>query len=133
LDAKGLVAFWHAGLLARKVLQGQTHGFRHDAQLFRFIAQTEPLTGIECYLWGVYEESLKRSYHFDAGKLRRKPGCDQMPVSADQIRYELAHLQRKLKERDAVQYRKIQLAKKPLAFPHFKVVPGDIESWEKVA
>lgn len=36
LDAVGLVALWREGLLARKVLQGQTKGYIHHPQLFRF-------------------------------------------------------------------------------------------------
>ena len=33
LDAVGLVALWREGLLARKVLQGQTKGYIHHPQL----------------------------------------------------------------------------------------------------
>jgi len=36
LDAKGLVALWREALLAQKVLQGKTKGYRHHPQLIRF-------------------------------------------------------------------------------------------------
>jgi hypothetical protein len=53
LDATGLVALWREGLLARKVLQGQTSGYRRHPQLVRFKAQTDPLSALENYLLGV--------------------------------------------------------------------------------
>ena len=36
LDSIGLVALWREGLLARKVLLGQTKGYTHHPQLIRF-------------------------------------------------------------------------------------------------
>jgi hypothetical protein len=133
LDAKGLVALWREGLLARKVLQGHTRGYRHHSQLIRFKAQKHPVHSIECYLWAVYDESIKRGYHFDVSKLSKRSHCDLIPVTDGQLRVEFAHLHHKLKQRDLAQSYKIQSVKEPQAHPLFTVVPGDIEPWEKVA
>jgi hypothetical protein len=122
LDAKGLVALWREGLLARKVLQGQTRGYRNHAQLIRFRAQTDPVRAIECFLWGVYEESLRRGYHFDIGKLGSKPRAIKIPVTDGQLRYELAHLSRKLKQRAEEQYLNAISVTTPQAHPLFKIV-----------
>ena len=57
LDPKGLVALWREGLLAQKVLQGKTAGYRQHPQLHRFRQSGEPLTAIATYLWAVHEET----------------------------------------------------------------------------
>ena len=132
LDAKGLVALWREALLARKVLQGQTRGYRNHPQLIRFRAQEEPINSIECYLWAVVDESLLRGYHFDASKLVERSHCEPMPVTKGQLEYELAHLQSKLKLRDPAQLAKINSIKTLKTHPIFKIIPGNIEPWEKV-
>jgi hypothetical protein len=132
LDAKGLVALWREGLLARKVLHGQTRGYRHHSQLIRFQAQKEPEIAIEAYLWGVYEESVLRGYHFDVSKLSRIPRRRKMQVTAGQLQYELDHLLRKLKQRDMARYKNLVSVKTPLAHPLFRIVPGAVETWERI-
>src|SRR5215469_13636323 len=62
LDAKGLVALWREALLAQKVLQGRTRGYRHHPQLFRFQATRNPAATIASYLAVVHEESVRRGY-----------------------------------------------------------------------
>ena len=47
LDARGLVALWREGLLARKVLRGRTRGYRHHPQLQRFRDLRDPVAAIE--------------------------------------------------------------------------------------
>jgi len=51
LDAKGLVAAWREGLLAQKVLRGETRGYTRHPQLTRFQAQPEPVQAIATYLF----------------------------------------------------------------------------------
>ena len=46
LDARGLVALWREGLLARAVLRGATRGYRHHPQLHRFLAHASPRLAI---------------------------------------------------------------------------------------
>ena len=50
LDARGLVALWREGLLARAVLRGRTRGYRHHPQLDRFRARPDPVRAIDAYL-----------------------------------------------------------------------------------
>ena len=132
LDARGLVALWREGLLARKVLLGQTQGYRRHPQLIRFQAQPDPLQAIDGYLWAVHEESALRRYRFDAGKLGPKPRGLRLTVTEGQLRHELEHLARKLKQRDPDRYRQIALVTTPRPHPLFRVVPGEVEAWEKV-
>lgn len=65
LDAVGLVALWREGLLARKVLQGQTKGYIHHPQLFRFRETGNPIHVLDFYLKTVHDESIHRGYNFD--------------------------------------------------------------------
>jgi hypothetical protein len=131
LDRIGLVALWREGLLARKVLQGKTYGYRHHPQLYRFQAHQHPDIAIETYLWSIYEESVVRGYHFDPAKLQPKPQPTEMQVTEGQLKYELNHLLRKLRTRDRDQYRKLSSVNVPQAHPLFRVVPGPIEAWER--
>ena len=132
LDAKGLVALWREGLLARAVLKKQTQGYRHHPQVERFQNCSKPIAAIDRYLWSVYEESKKRGYHFDAGKLGRKANCSTLLVTAGQLQYEWEHLKAKLKVRDQVQYQKIGAVMKPKPHPLFKVNAGGTEPWERI-
>ena len=133
LDAKGLVALWREGLLARAVLKKQTQGYRHHPQVERFRNCSKPIATIDRYLWSVYEESKKRGYHFDAGKLGRKADCSALRVTAGQLQYEWEHLKAKLKVRDQKQYEKIRTVMKPRPHPLFKVNAGVTEPWERIA
>ena len=133
LDSKGLVALWRESLLARKVLQGQTHGYRHHAQLIRFQAQADPVRAIECYLWGVYEESVARGYHFDGGKVGHKRRAAKMPVTEGQLRFEFAHLACKLKQRNKGRPLPVASGNLPRAHPLFRIVAGAVEKWERIA
>ena len=52
LDRMGLLALWREGLLAQKVLLGQTKGYRSHPQLKRFQATKDPAATIGTYLAG---------------------------------------------------------------------------------
>jgi len=132
LDSKGLVALWREALLARKVLQGRTRGYRHHPQLTRFQVQKNPPGMIDAYLWGVYEEAARRGYRFDVRKLSPKRRTGKIQVTTGQLQYELKHLKRKLKQRDLKQYRKMAGVKTPLTHPLFQTVPGAVAEWERV-
>ncbi len=132
LDTRGLVALWREGLLARKVLQHNTKGYKNHPQLYRFKAHLQPGVAIDCYLRYVYEEASRRGYHFDQGKIdESKRRCHKIPLTNGQLRYELTRLKTKLKLRDPARYKLIIGVKKPRAHPLFKVVVGGIETWEK--
>ncbi|GIW62281.1 MAG: hypothetical protein KatS3mg090_0107 [Patescibacteria group bacterium] len=68
LDSKGLVALWREGLLAKKVLEGKTKGYKNHPQLNRFKTHKKPLEAINSYLFNIYKEAKKRGYNFDKKK-----------------------------------------------------------------
>jgi hypothetical protein len=135
LDRQGLVALWREGLLARKVLEGQTKGYKNHPQLIRFRGTNDSLAYINAYLEGVYEEAVKRGYNFDATKIALlKNKLKDIKVSNGQVNYEFNHLLRKLEQRDFGQYSKIKDTGRNEIRTHkvFKTVEGKIENWEKV-
>ena len=132
LDRAGLVALWRESLLAQHVLLGRTKGYRFHPQLERFRQLERPAAGISTYLWGVHDEADKRGYRFDALKIVCKPDELLISVSRGQLLYELEHLKRKLRQRDAVRLRLLSVRRNVLAHPMFTVVPGPIEPWERV-
>ena len=102
LDPKGLVALWREGLLARKVLKGETKGYRNHPQLIRFRSQNDPLAAIDAYLGAVCDEADKRGYHFDHTKITHQGGFSHIiPVTDGQLLYEWQHLLQKLTKRDS--------------------------------
>jgi len=74
LDRIGLVALWREGLLAQKVLLGETKGYRFHPQLERFNAHRNPVAAICTYLWAVAEEARARGFGLIRPKLRRGKG-----------------------------------------------------------
>lgn len=131
LDGKGLVALWREGLLAQKVLQGRTTGYRHHPQLERFRAHKRPLAAIATYLAEGRREAALRGNNFDASKIDVGRVRCKMPVSDCQLRYELAHLRLKLKARDPQRFAVLRALKHPQTHPLFKALQGDIEAWER--
>ena len=71
LDCKGLVALWREGLLARRVLEGKTKGYRHQPQLKIFKSVEDPIMLIDTYLSYVLEEADFRHYNFNKDKIGR--------------------------------------------------------------
>jgi hypothetical protein len=132
LDHKGLVALWREALLAQKVLQGKTKGYRSHPQLARFRQCTAPLTTISAYLWAVHDEATQRGYSFDSSKIARKRQPRTLTVTQGQFDFELGHLKAKLKERDPKRYRELRRLAEITAHPMFTVVAGEIEQWERV-
>ena len=125
LDAKGLVALWREGLLARAVLLGRTRGYRHHPQLRRFSGAA----AIDCYLSRVLDEARARGYAFDAAKIRYRRCGARRPVTRGQLEHEWRHLLRKLAARDP-QRRRQALAAGLRVHPCFRAVPGAVEPWE---
>jgi hypothetical protein len=132
LDARGLVALWREGLLAQKVLRGQTDGYRHHPQLARFREQASHAGAIAAYLRAVHVESLARGYRFEARKIGRRRRAPAMDVTRGQIRYEWAHLMAKLARRDPAWRKHLRAVKSPDVHPLFRVVPGGVETWERL-
>jgi len=134
LDTKGLVAVWREGLLAQKVLLGQTKGYKNHPQLERF----KSLGDIGYYLYFIWLEACNRHYKFNESKIIYPPyrsdvSTDAIPVTDSQLSYEFEHLKEKLKHRDRLKFNELWKQKSPIdPHPLFKGVSGPIEPWERV-
>ncbi|MFC1898253.1 pyrimidine dimer DNA glycosylase/endonuclease V [Candidatus Cloacimonadota bacterium] len=132
LDSKGLVALWRESLLARKVLQNETKGYKNHPQLNRFKRLKDPITAINFYLQAVWEEATYRDYKFDKGKLGKIENTIQIDVTTGQINFEKMHLLRKLRKRDKIKFNKYRIINEFDPHPLFTVIEGDVEIWEKI-
>ena len=133
LDTTGLVAVWREGLLAKKVLEGKTKGYKNHPQLIRFINSEIALESINQYLCGIYEESTIRKYNFDKSKLYEiNSKRVELTVNTKQIEYEFELLKSKLKKRDLNKYNEISNTPVIELHPIFIRITGDIENWEKI-
>jgi len=136
LDTKGLVALWREALLAKKVLEGRTIGYKNHPQLERFKNYKDPLLAINSYLYYVYLEAKYRGYNFDVRKIDGTTLLSKaIPVTEGQLLYELQHLCNKLKVRDKDGFFKFCLnSSKGQIEPHplFFVISGDVEAWERI-
>ncbi len=132
LDPRGLVALWREALLAKKVLQNRTSGYKNHPQLERFKRTISPISYINNYLQEVYNESRMRNYNFDSGKIGDLSELKDIPVSDGQIKYEFSHLLKKLKLRDEQRYEHYKDIKSIEIFPGFIKTPGATEKWENI-
>lgn len=129
LDTAGLTAAWREGLLAQKVLAGQTRGYRHHPQLDRFRAAEE--SGVAAYLDGIWTEATARGYSFDRTKIvgRVDPAL-RLEVTDGQLAYEWAHLRTKLAARSPTVLARWHDVPVPEPHPLFVVVEGPVAPWE---
>lgn len=127
LDARGLVALWREGLLARQVLRG----YRHHPQLERFRAHADPRLAIDAYLAAVLREAESRGYAFDASKIDARALVGRLAATRGQLEHEWHHLLAKLSARDPERHRAFARAGRPRAHPLFRVVAGGIAEWER--
>lgn len=130
LDAKGLVALWREGLLAQKVLTGQTRGYRNHPQLHRFRNTSDPMAATGKYLYHVHGESLRRGYNFDFEKIGNVGFDAAIDVSSDQVEFEKQHLLAKLNLRDRSLYSEVHAIDELDVHPMFRIVPGPVADWE---
>lgn len=131
LDQLGLVALWREGLLAKKVLENKTKGYKNHPQLTRFKNSEKPLSYINLYLHIICDEAASRGYSFDRKKLGRRISIEQkITVKSGQIEYEWKHLLKKLSSRSPDDYKSNKDIKRPSLHPLFKRVKGGIEDWE---
>src|SRR5580698_5921397 len=119
LDSKGLVAAWREALLAQKVLDGKTKGYRNHPQLLRFKEQADPLAAIGSFLAGLLGEADDRGYNFDGTKILRRKGRRRIEETTGQLRFEWAHLRAKLRSRSPALARKWRGIASPDAHPLF--------------
>lgn len=126
------MALWREGLLAKKVLEGKTRGYRNHPQLERFKNHSEPLKAINAYLFEVWREAERRGYRFDIRKIEVVELKEKVPVTKGQLEYEFNHLLKKLQKRDLKRYEILKREKNIEANPVFVVVEGGVETWERV-
>jgi hypothetical protein len=81
----------------------------------------------------VRAEARNRGYRFAAQGISHAPCSDPIPVTRGQIEYEWRHLLAKLAIRDPARYDRLAAVRRPRAHPLFRVVPGVIEPWERLA
>jgi hypothetical protein len=133
LDRAGLLAVWREGLLARKVIEGETKGYKNHPQLIRFNDCEVPLLAINSYLYYIFLESKLRGYSFDKSKVSGDRLKHIITVTRGQIRFELKHLLKKLKKRDSNKYKEVKdiTHDKIELNPIFIQIDGEIEYWER--
>ncbi len=132
LDSKGLTALWREGLLAQKVLLGETKGYRNHPQLLRFKESSDSLAAIGTYLHYVWQEGEKRNYNFSREKILFYTDDIKLEVNRGQVLYEFNLLLAKLNRRNEAKYREICSLRDVVAHPLFIIKEGDVESWERV-
>lgn len=131
LDTKGLLAAWREALLAQKVLQNKTKGYRGHPQLLRFKACGDPTASVASYLRGIYQEAAGRGYSFDATKIDPSSFSGRIRCTRGQLLHEWSHLKLKLQTRDAKIYAELLQIAEPQPHPLFQIVDGDVEEWER--
>jgi hypothetical protein len=131
LDAQGLVAAWREGLLAQKVLRGETRGYTRHPQLVRFQAEAQPVEVIAAYLLALAKEAGRRGYSFDLSKIPEPRFAGRLIETRGQLLFEWRHLKRKLRLRAPDVYRECRSVARPRAHPLFRIVPGPVRNWEK--
>jgi hypothetical protein len=131
LDTKGLIAVWRETLLAKKVLENKTKGYKNHPQLYRFREAKDSLGCISQYLDEIYLEALRRNYSFDEKKFNKNFIASSLTVTNGQLDFETSHLKTKLKKRDSKKWKEIRVITQFEPHPLFTVVPGNVEAWEK--
>lgn len=130
LDTKGLLALWREVLLAKKVLENNTKGYKNHPQLNRFKASNHPLEAINYYLIFVWLEADNRNYKFDKSKFIEIQTIDKINVTTEQLLFEKNHLLKKLKLRDMKKYKELVGIEQIETHPLFNLIIGKIEPWE---
>ncbi|MDT7896190.1 MAG: pyrimidine dimer DNA glycosylase/endonuclease V [Desulfurococcales archaeon] len=134
IDPIGLVALWRESILALKVIKGHTKGYRNHPQLYRFRVSRDPIRAINTYIYYIWLEGIRRGYRFGNDKFDAAlvdPSI-RISISDSQVRYEVLHLLKKVYIRSRRWLDRIASNSCFKPHPIFRVVPGDIEPWEKL-
>jgi len=108
LDCRGLIAVWREGLLAKKVLEGKTRGYRNHPQLTIFKSYEKPIDLINAYLFQIYLETRRRGYSFDSSKIEFLNLKEAITITKEQLKIEFQLLLEKLKVRDKKKFEEIK-------------------------
>ncbi|WP_336248864.1 pyrimidine dimer DNA glycosylase/endonuclease V [Stomatohabitans albus] len=129
LDRAALVAGWREGLLAQKVLQGNTKGYRNHPQLDRFRADGDPAALIAGWLLPLAEEATARGYQFNRELIVATPSpAGSLSVTQGQLELEFAHLHAKVTKRAPEWLHHLDT---PAPHSLFRLTPGPVEPWER--
>jgi hypothetical protein len=132
LDWKGLGALWREALLAQKVVQGKTKGWKNHPQLSRFQEHPEPLKAVGFYLKEIFKESKRRDYNYNLLKILKPVNIvEKIGTNLGQLEYEFNLLQSRLKKRTPLKYIENLKIEKILPHPLFLIRKGPPEPWEK--
>jgi len=132
LDSIGLVALWREALLAQKVLQGETKGYKNHPQLIRFKEADNSLEAIGSYLQTIWDEAKTRGYSFDKSKIFLCNKLTRLPITDGQLKIEFNWLYEKLKKRSPEKYSSLLFVKEVEPNFMFDVCHGPKAFWEKV-
>ncbi len=108
LDCKGLVAVWREGLLAKKVLEGKTRGYKNHPQLKIFKEYEKPIDLINAYLFQIYLEAERRGYSFDLSKIEPLNLKGVVTATRGQLEDEFRLLLKKLERRDKKKFEEVK-------------------------
>lgn len=132
LDWMGLGAQWREGILAQKVTEGKTKGWKNHPQLDRFKYHEKPMGAVGYYLKELYVDSQRRGYNYNYSKIMFPDAVvEPIDLTQGQVAYEFDLLQSRLKVRTPKKYEENLGVSEPKAHPLFKIVPGLPEKWEK--
>lgn len=131
LDRQGLLAVWREGLLAQKVLQKQTKGYKNHSQLIRFKNTKNPIATVAKYLEYIRQEAKKRGYNFDKSKISKVEGFETIIETRGQLDYEWQWFLEKAKARSPEVYNSLESITKPESNPIFDIKKGGVQNWEK--
>jgi hypothetical protein len=120
------VAVWREGF------EGNTNGYTRHPQLDRFREASNPLDAINTYLAAVADEAATRGYKFDRSKLQQANDVKPLELTRGQMEYEWQHLLRKCRARSTDHYQSMR-GLEPKCHPLFRIVPGGIAAWERLA
>ena len=129
------MALWRETLLAKKVLEGNTRGYKNHPQLLRFRNSEDPRAAINLYLSYILEEASNRNYIFNRDKIEWElcsEDCPLIQVTSGQMEYESEHLLSKLKVREPRKFLDVITLRPFLPHPLFEIIPGGVEDWEVV-
>jgi hypothetical protein len=90
-----------------------------------------PMAAIGAFLAGLAAEAKIRGYHFDTSKIARSRFTGQLEETDGQLLYEWKHLRAKLRLRAPETYRRIRGVELPEAHPLFRIIPGEVQEWER--
>jgi hypothetical protein len=128
----GLGAQWREALLAQKVIQGETKGWRNHPQLIRFKEHPRPIKATGYYLNEIYHEAVKRGYNYNYSKiLPPVNNIEKIQINQGQINYEFKILMERLEKRSPKKFEENLEEHYVLVHPLFKIREGPPEPWEK--